>query len=353
PEQDQSNGVRDQEVKLDESPNESNEYRHVVKHKKMYKSTVMSLWVDKYRPSLLSLLDYHKEQASHLQTLVEKGDFPHLLVYGPSGAGKKTRIMCILRELYGNGIEKIHIDHKEFEAPSSKRLVITVLSSNYHLELNPSDVGFYDRVIIQEVIKTIAQTQQLDSAAQRDFKVVILNEVDKLTKDAQHALRRTMEKYTSTCRLILCCESTSKIIPPIRSRCLIVRIPTPTESEIVNIVLDVCKNENVQIPIELAQKIAVKSEGNLRRALLMAETTNMLQYIEQREKYYPNGVLSAAAEIPEPDWEVFIKETAGLMVQEQTPKQLLNVRNRLFELLSHCIPPSLIFRSNKPFENDY
>lgn len=72
----------------------------------------MSLWVDKYRPSSLAKLDYHKEQASQLKNLVQCGDFPHLLVYGPSGAGKKTRIMCLLRELYGPGVEKLRIEHQ-------------------------------------------------------------------------------------------------------------------------------------------------------------------------------------------------------------------------------------------------
>lgn len=65
--------------------------------------------MDKYRPTSLSKLDYHKELATHLKKLVHCGDFPHLLVYGPSGAGKKTRIMCILRELYGAGVEKLKI----------------------------------------------------------------------------------------------------------------------------------------------------------------------------------------------------------------------------------------------------
>uniref|UniRef100_A0A2D4MV07 Replication factor C C-terminal domain-containing protein n=1 Tax=Micrurus spixii TaxID=129469 RepID=A0A2D4MV07_9SAUR len=72
----------------------------------------MSLWVDKYRPTSLCKVDYHREQAAQLRNLVQCGDFPHLLVYGPSGAGKKTRIMCLLRELYGSGVEKLRIEHQ-------------------------------------------------------------------------------------------------------------------------------------------------------------------------------------------------------------------------------------------------
>jgi replication factor C subunit 3/5 len=192
----------------------------------------MSLWVDKYRPNSLSKLDYHKEQAQHLKQLVESGDFPHLMVYGPSGAGKKTRIMCVLRELYGSGVGKLRIEHMNFVTPSKKKIEITTVASNYHIEMNPSDAGIHDRVVIQELLKEVAQTHTLDSATLKDFKVVVLTEVDHLTKDAQHALRRTMEKYTATCRLILCCNSTSKVIGPIRSRCLGIRVAAPTVDEV-------------------------------------------------------------------------------------------------------------------------
>uniref|UniRef100_A0A1A8RFH9 Replication factor C (Activator 1) 3 n=1 Tax=Nothobranchius rachovii TaxID=451742 RepID=A0A1A8RFH9_9TELE len=130
----------------------------------------MSLWVDKYRPTSLGKLDFHKEQATQLKHLVQCGDFPHLLVYGPSGAGKKTRIMCLLRELYGPGVEKLRIEHQTVVAPSKKKIEINTIASNYHLEVNASDAGNQDRVVIQELIKTVAQSQQIQSSTQKNFK---------------------------------------------------------------------------------------------------------------------------------------------------------------------------------------
>ena len=291
----------------------------------------MSLWVDKHRPKKLSKLDFHQEQAAHLSRLVSTGDFPHLLISGPPGAGKKTRLVALLRELYGAGVERLRIEHQNFETPSKRKIEIITLASNYHIEVNPSDVGIYDRVVIQELIKTVASAQQLNAEGQREFKVVVLNEVERLTKDAQHALRRTMEKYMATCRLFLVTNSTSKVIPAIRSRCLNIRVPAPSEKDVVNVIQSIAKKEGCHLPSELARRIAEKSQRNLRRAILMTEACKVQQYPFSNDQ-----------EITELDWEIYLKETAQQIVQEQSPRKLLEIRGRLYELLTHCIPPEMI-----------
>ena len=114
--------------------------------------------------------------------------------------------------------------------------------------MNPSDAGIYDCNVVQEVIKEIASAQILNRSERVVFKVVVLNEVDRLTKNAQHALRRTMEKYMSSyvvclffmgtlivdcsCRIILQCENVSKVIEPLRSRCLAIRVAAPSHDEV-------------------------------------------------------------------------------------------------------------------------
>ncbi len=255
----------------------------------------MALLVDKHRPRSLDQLTYHKDLSARLRSLVfppisplniylhssqaQSGDFPHLLVYGPSGAGKKTRIVATLKELYGPGVEKIKIDCRVFQTTSNRKLEFNIVASVYHLEITPSDVGSYDRVVVQDLLKEVAQTQQVDQSAKQRFKVVVINEADHLTRDAQAALRRTMEKYSPNLRLILLANSTANIIAPIRSRTLLVRVAAPTEGEICEVLERSGKKEGWPVAKELNARIARESRRNLRRALLMYEAVHAQKYV--------------------------------------------------------------------------
>ena len=209
----------------------------------------------------------------------QSGDFPHLLVYGPSGAGKKTRVIATLKELYGPGVEKIKIDSRVFQTTTNRNLEFNIVASVYHLEITPSEVGNFDRVVVQDLLKEIAQTQQVDQSARQRFKVVVINEADQLTRDAQAALRRTMEKYSPNLRLILLANSTANIITPIRSRMLLVRVAAPSENDICKVLGTVGKKEGWSEAVGLNQRIAKESGRNLRRALLMFEAIHAQKYV--------------------------------------------------------------------------
>ena len=220
------------------------------------------LWVDKYRPKNLNQLSCNPQITSRLKGLsTNSPSMPHLLFYGPSGSGKKTRITCLLRSIFGPGAERLRLDKRTFTTPSKRSIEINMISSNYHIEISPGDAGYNDRYVVQEVIKEMAQNKSLASAGgtfmvssnlqpqaadiakqspkKAEFKVVLLVEVDRLSRQAQAALRRTMEKYASTCRLILCCQNPSKVIDPVKSRCLGIRIPAPSHDD-VSVILFVC-----------------------------------------------------------------------------------------------------------------
>ena len=161
-----------------------------------------------------------------------------------------------------------------FQTTSNRKLEFNIVASVYHLEITPSDVGNFDRVVIQDLLKEVAQTQQVDQSARQRFKVVVINEADHLTRDAQAALRRTMEKYSPNMRLILLANSTANIIAPIRSRTLLMRVAAPSESDIFNVLKEVGAQEGWAEVEGLNRKIAKDSARNLRRALLMFEAVH-------------------------------------------------------------------------------
>ncbi|KAJ2893669.1 hypothetical protein MKZ38_008335 [Zalerion maritima] len=294
----------------------------------------MALIVDKHRPRSLDALTYHHDLSERLRSLAQSGDFPHLLVYGPSGAGKKTRIVATLKELFGPGVEKIKIDARVFQTSSNRKLEFNIVASVYHLEITPSDVGNYDRVVIQDLLKEVAQTQQVDQGARQRFKVVVINEADHLTRDAQAALRRTMEKYSPNLRLILLANSTANIIAPIRSRTLLVRVAAPTEDEIVDVLKVSAKKEGWPATKGLWQRVARDSGRNLRRALLMYEAV-----------YAQNEKVTDSTAIPPPDWEALIGQVTKEIMEEHTPARILQVRTKLYDLLTHCIPATTILKT--------
>ncbi|KAI8871016.1 replication factor C 3 [Ramicandelaber brevisporus] len=296
------------------------------------------LWIDKHRPKSLTTLSYHPSLTASFKELAASPNMPHLLVYGPSGAGKKTRIHALLREIYGPGADRIKVEPRVFTTPSNRKLELGVITSNYHLELNPSDLESYDRVVIQDLVKEAAQTQQVDSKATRKFKVLVIYEADLLTLDAQHALRRTMEKYMANLRIILCASSTGRIIAPIRSRCLLARVAAPSVDDICTVLHDVADKESIELPSAFAKLIAEQSGRNLRRALLALETCRVQMYP------FPTNVDAATINIPVPDWEQYIVHIAQYMLHTQSAQQLLQVRSKIYDLLTHCIPATVILR---------
>ncbi|WRX24987.1 hypothetical protein QQP08_017474 [Theobroma cacao] len=311
------------------------------------------LWVDKYRPKTLDQVMVHQDIAQNLKKLVTEQDCPHLLFYGPSGSGKKTLIMALLRQIFGSSAEKVKVENRNWKIDIGSRTIdleLTTLSSTNHVELSPSDVGFQDRYVVQEIIKEMAKNRPIDTKGRKGYKVLVLNEVDKLSRQAQHSLRRTMEKYSASCRLILCCNSSSKVTEAIRSRCLNIRVNAPSEEQVLEFV---GKKEGLQLPSGFAARIAEKTNRSLRRAILSFETcrvqqlssllpfrdnfgvmeTSLVVFIRLPKKTtYP---FTSSQAIPPMDWEEYISEIATDIMKEQSPKRLFQVRGKrlLHELL--------------------
>jgi replication factor C subunit 3/5 len=286
----------------------------------------MSMWCDKYRPKTLDQLDLNRDHAKHLKRLTQRGEMPHLSLFGQSGVGKKTLANAIIYELYGPKIEKQRLIHKQFSTSAKKKFHTSVARSAHHLEVNPSDATIHDRFVVQELIKSVATERTIDDKL--PFKVVIITEADRLTREAQQCLRRTMEKYASSCRVILIGETSSRVIPSLISRCLSLRIAAPSHSEIKSILMKIAEKENKELSHDLAEEIAIASGRNMRRAIIIFE----------------RSVTLSETCMVEPSWLLCIQSIADDMINTQSVRQIGIIRNKFYELCVHLIPPELIMR---------
>ena len=284
------------------------------------------LWMEKYKPKSLEDLTFHPNQTKLLKSLSDNSEFPHLIFYGPDGAGKKARVHCFLSKVYGDGIYKMNTINKELKI-KSKSISYMVTSSNYHLEFCPSDVGNNDKFIISHVIKETSSFAQLDSESQKNFKVIVLLEADKMTKEAQSALRRTMEKYSENVRIIMIVNDLASIIDPIRSRCFALRIPAPSKDEIKDILKNIKKSENVDISDKELSMIIEKHGKNVRECITCLQMTSLGNYNKR---------------VYEPEYTGIFNTINSQIINEQTAKSLKELRNLFMELLIHGFRASYI-----------
>ncbi|XP_065054982.1 replication factor C subunit 5-like [Rhopilema esculentum] len=215
-------------------------------------------WVEKYRPSSLEDLISHKDIVNTIQRFIKEDKLPHLLFYGPAGTGKTSTILAVAKQIYSK---------KEF--------------SSMVLELNASD----DRGIgiVREQILTFASTRTIFKSK---FKLVILDEADAMTNDAQNALRRVMEKYTENTRFCLICNFLTGIIPALQSRCTRFRFG-PLETEQMQLRLDhVIKAENVNVTPDGLSSIIRLASGDMRKSLNILQCASLAFDIVNEDNVY-------------------------------------------------------------------
>lgn len=218
-------------------------------------------WVEKYRPRTLDELLSHDQIISTLKKLIEEGRLPHLLFYGPPGTGKTSAILATARMLYG---------------PSYHSMI---------LELNASDERGIN--VVRQKIKDFASTRKLFSTG---AKLVILDEADHMSNEAQAALRRVIEKFTKNTRFCLICNYVSKIIPALQSRCTRFRfgpLPPPMLAKMFDRVIG---EEKIAITPEGREAVVTLSRGDMRKCLNILQATHMAyDKVDMDEVYMCTG----------------------------------------------------------------
>jgi replication factor C small subunit len=254
--------------------------------------TETSMWVEKYRPMKLSSIINQKEIIGSLKSLLKNiAEMPHLMFSGSAGVGKTTTALCLAREILGD------------------------YWKDYTLELNASDergIG-----MVRDRVKKFARFAGLDTKI--PFKLIILDEADEMTADAQTALRRIIEDTARYCRFILIANNISKIIEPLQSRCAVFKFTRIHEDDIISHLEEICKKEKIKFDKNGLETIHDYSEGDMRHAINILQATASLGIVNESNVKAASGLTKT--------------NDVGEILNLAIAGKLSDARNKMIELI--------------------
>jgi len=281
-------------------------------------------FIDKYTPKTLDEFIFHKEEIKFLETMSKDASIPHLIFSGSEGSGKKTLIRMFMEMLFDKDVHKVSETIYKVYGNNNQITEVKVKQGNYHIVIEPNNNNF-DRYLIQDIVKEYAKKVPLNVfATHKSFKIVFINNADNMSFYGQTSLRRTMEKYSRTCRFIMCCKSLSKIIDPIRSRCNCRKIRSPSDGEILELIAKIAFVEHIKLNFGDYCYILKKSNSNVKTALFM------LQLKQLGETYDTSYDL------------ILVKIIDNLLVSD--PKKILETRKLLYDIMITNIPSTDIIK---------
>jgi len=220
-------------------------------------SDISTIWTEKYRPYTFEQVKGQRDIVKAVSAMVEKKNLPHLLFAGPPGCGKTTLSIIIAKKLFGSEWRR-----------------------NF-LELNASDERGID--VVRNTIKDFARTMAMGD---HPFKIIYLDECDSLTREAQQALRRTMENFVSSTRFILSCNYSSKIVDAIQSRCAVFKFKPLPEEDLLGLIEEIAKKEKLKIDKAAMKALYQSCEGDVRRLVNILQSSSAINSEIKEESVY-------------------------------------------------------------------
>lgn len=229
---------------------------------------------EKYKPTSINGLFFNKDIMDQLIHISKNDDIPHIIISGPRGGGKKTLVKFFLESVYGPDVNVLTKIKYNVNGSSTKK-EIEIMQSNYHIIIEPTSTN-HDKYILQEIIKQYASHRTFNIfKSSRNFKTIVIHDIENLANNTQAALRRTMELYAKTCRFVMICNNLSKVFDPLRSRCRTFCVPLPSMENIRNIISYMSLMENIPFSEKEMTHVLDNSTNNLKKAIWMLDAKRL------------------------------------------------------------------------------
>ena len=231
------------------------------------------IWTVKYRPQTLDTIVGNEQAVTTILQLVSSNNLPHLVLHGPGNSGKSSVAFALARQLYGQEWERnlTYFNASDFFDQGKRYLVrdkrfVRIIGTDEPSKIRKSVIA-----IFKQIVNEYASVAPID----HDYKIIFIDNAEALNSDAQHALRRIMEKYTTTCRFILSTTQPSKLIAPLRSRGLQLFFTHVSDHKLEGFIRNVIKTEELSISDDGMDALVYHSKGNVAKALITLQLASL------------------------------------------------------------------------------
>ncbi len=224
-------------------------------------------------------IDMVIDKNDEFKTLIDKlehgewkyANLPHLLFYGPEGSGKEFMVDILLEKIFTKKSTQLQDTEYTINGYGNSKTKVIIKQSQHHIVIEPNNNGF-DKYLIQEIIEDYAKSEIIQILRyKRLYKIVVINKIDNLSYYAQASLRRTMEKYANTCKFIFISNQLSKVHEPLKSRCMMIRVPAPTDNMILSTIMNIAFKEKIKLTGNNIIDIIKYAKNNINKAVGLLE----------------------------------------------------------------------------------